>query len=319
MNRSIGPTALEAIDVRFVYPDGIVALAGVSLRVGQGEFVVIMGANGSGKTTLMKVFLGLLRPRQGVVRLGAGDINCFRPAELYRRVGMVFQNPSDQLFASTVELDVAFGPRNLGLSEAEVTRRVEESLAAVDALALRGRPIHHLSYGQQKRVSLAGVLAMRPDILLLDEPTAGLDPAGESQMIDLLVRLNRSRGATLVLSTQSVDLLPVLADRVCVLAQGRVWQEGTPREVFADPCRIAQAGLRVPLVTQLFQDLCGRQGKEKEDRSKVPERPERCRASTGQVPFFPERLPLTVAEARREIVRWLAETRIGCSEDRGSP
>ena len=230
----------------------------------------------------MKVLMRLLRPQQGRVRLGECNIDALRPADLYRRVGMVFQNPADQLFATTVAQDVAFGPRNLGFSEAEVTARTQESLAAVDALMLADRPIHHLSFGQQKRVCLAGVLAMQPSIMLLDEPTAGLDPLAETAMIELLLRLNRQRGVTLILSTHGVDLLPVLADRIYVLARGRIGQEGTPREVFADPRKAAQAGLRIPVIAQLFYELRCRNG-----------------VSVGS-------LPLTVAEAQQQIVEWLA-------------
>jgi len=281
VNRIAAPVAIEAQGVRFAYPDGIEALADVSLRVNQGEFLAVMGANGSGKTTLLKIFMRLLQPQQGEIRLATADIRSLPPAELYRRVGMIFQNPADQLFGATVEEDVAFGPRNLGLSETEVTTRVEESLGAVGALALRTRPIHHLSYGQQKRVCLAGVLAMQPGVLLLDEPTAGLDPVGESQMIELLLQLNRQQKATLIIATHCVDLLPVLADRICVLAAGRVCQEGTPREVFADPRRVAQAGLRMPLVAQLFHQL------QQHDAVAV------------------DTIPLTVAEAHEQILRWL--------------
>jgi cobalt/nickel transport system ATP-binding protein len=281
VDRITAQTALAAENVRFAYPDGIEAIADISLRALEGQFVAVMGANGSGKTTLMKLLMRLLRPQQGRVRLGDVDISGLRPAELYRRLGMVFQNPADQLFAASVEQDVAFGPRNLGLSESEVAARVEEALLAVDAVKLRDRPIHHLSYGQQKRVCVAGVLAMQPSILLLDEPTSGLDPAGESQMIELLLRLNRQQKVTLILSTQSVDLLPVLADRIYILSQGRVYQEGSPREVFADPRRAMQVGLRIPLVAQLFHDL---------------------RQQCGMAPAA---IPLTIAEARQEILQWL--------------
>jgi cobalt/nickel transport system ATP-binding protein len=274
--------AIEARDVRFAYPNGTEALADLTFRAMEGEFVAVMGGNGSGKTTLLKVLMRLLLPQKGEVRMGTADVRGLRPAELYRRMGMVFQNPADQLFGPSVAQDVAFGPRNLGLSEAEVAARVEESLGAVDALALADRPIHQLSYGQQKRVCLAGVLAMQPGILLLDEPTAGLDPAGESQMIDLLVRLNREQKATLVIATHCVDLLPVLADRIYVLGAGCVLQEGPPREVLADPRRAAQAGLRIPLVAQLFHQLHGSNG------------------------HSTDALPLTVAEGRQQILQWLA-------------
>ena len=282
MNRVVGPTAIEARNVAFAYPDGIQALADLSFRALEGELVAVMGANGSGQTTLLKVLMRLLHPEQGEVLSGTDDVRNLRQSELYRRMGMVFQNPADQLFAASVEEDVAFGPRNQGLSEADVAARVEQSLAAVEALALRKRPIHHLSFGQQKRVCLAGVLAMQAGILLLDEPTAGLDPAGEAQMIDLLVQLNRQQKVTLIIATHCVDLLPVLADRIYVLSRGRVWQEGSPHEVLADPQRVAEAGLRIPLVAQLFHQL--------QDHSSPP---------VGSI-------PLTVAEAEQQIRQWLA-------------
>jgi cobalt/nickel transport system ATP-binding protein len=277
VNRSSEPPLVDAQGLHFAYPDGIVALDDLSFHARQGEVVSVMGTNGSGKTTLLKVLMRLLRPQQGTVRLSGDDIGRLPPAELYRRVGMVFQNPADQLFATSVEQDVAFGPRNLGLAESEVAARVEEALGAVDALALRERPIHHLSFGQQKRVCLAGVLAMRPQILLLDEPTAGLDPAGEAKMIELLLALNQQQKITLIMATHCVDLLPVLADRILVLSQGSLCQEGTPQEVFADPARAAAAGLRMPLVAQLFYELCG---------------PEAAGA---------QGLPLTIAEAKERI------------------
>lgn len=295
MNRVAGPIAIEAQDVHFAYPEGIEALADLSFRAEQGEFVTVMGANGSGKTTLLKILMRLLQPQRGAVRLGPDDVRGLTPAELYGRVGMVFQNPADQLFGASVEEDVAFGPRNLGLSDTEVAARVEQSLAAVDATELRGRPIHQLSYGQQKRVCLAGVLAMRPGVLLLDEPTAGLDPWGESQMIDLLMDLNRRHNTTLIVATHCVDLLPVLADRICVLAQGRLWQQGSPQEVFADPRRVAEAGLRIPLVAQLFHEL---------------------RASHG---VALDGLPLTVAEAKRQLLPWLARNSATVADRGNSP
>ncbi len=205
MNPRNGELAVEAAGVSYTYPDGIEALVDISLAAAPGEFVAVMGANGAGKTTLMKILLRLLQPQKGEVRLAGRNIAALRPADLYRQVGMVFQNPADQLFATSVEEDVAFGPRNLGLAEAEVAERVDDALAAVDALSLRGRPIHHLSFGQQRRVCLAGVLAMRPPILVLDEPIAGLDPVSESHMIELLLRLNRREKTTMILSTHSVE------------------------------------------------------------------------------------------------------------------
>ena len=242
--------------------------------------MAVLGANGSGKTTLMKILLRLLRPQQGIVRLHGVDVAGLPAAELYRQIGMVFQNPADQLFAATVEQDVAFGPRNLGLPEVEVAERVEEALTAVDAMPLADRPIQRLSFGQQKRICLAGVLAMQPSILVLDEPTAGLDPVTETQTIELLVRLNRHRNITTIVSTHCMDLLPVLADRIYVLSQGRIRREGPPREVLADRQAAMEAGLRLPLIAQLFHEL---------------------RESGMEI----ESLPLTVDEARRRLLAWL--------------
>jgi cobalt/nickel transport system ATP-binding protein len=154
------PWAISAEAISYAYPNGVEALADLSFCAARGEIVAVLGPNGAGKTTLMKVLLRLLRPKSGHVRIGAADIADLSPAELYRHVGIVLQNPADQLFGASVAEDVAFGPRNLGLSGAELDGRVAESLAAVDAAALAERPIHRLSYGEQKRVCLAGVLAM---------------------------------------------------------------------------------------------------------------------------------------------------------------
>jgi cobalt/nickel transport system ATP-binding protein len=169
----------------------------------------------------------------------------------------------------------------MALAESEITARVDEALEAAGALDLAERSIQQLSFGQQKRVCLAGVLAMQPSILVFDEPTAGLDPAGESQMIELLVRLNRQRKITTILATHCVDLLPVLADRIYVLAHGRVRQEGTPQAIFADGRAVAEAGLRLPLVAQLFREL-------------------------GSHGMACDAVPLTIDDARRQILLWLA-------------
>jgi len=221
--------ALEATGVAFTYQGGSRALDDVDFWVKPGEFVAMLASNGSGKTTLIKLLVGLLKPDKGIVRLNGRDIRGLSRTNLSRSVGLVFQNPTDQLFAATAEEDVAYGPRNLGLDEDEVQRRVAESLESVAASKLRGRAIHHLSFGEQKRVCMAGVLAMRPSTLILDEPTAGLDPAGEALMMKLLNRLNREQGITVVLATHSVDLLPLFADRICVLRLGRVLKQGACR------------------------------------------------------------------------------------------
>ena len=237
---------------RFSYPDGTVALADIRLDVARGEFTGILGANGSGKTTLLKVMDGLIRDYSGRVLLDGADILKLKPREIYRKVGLVFQNPDDQLFAQTVFEDVAFGPRNMGFGEEEVRQRVETALAQVEMAEAAGKNIHNLSYGQKKRVCIAGLLAMGHEILLLDEPTAGLDPMGEQRMMELLASLNRDHGVTIVMATHSVDLVPLFLHRLHVLDHGRVVTSGTPEEVFTSPEALAAVRLRLPHVAELF-------------------------------------------------------------------
>ncbi|MBI2191560.1 MAG: ATP-binding cassette domain-containing protein [Planctomycetes bacterium] len=269
--------------VCFTFPDGTRALHDVDFHADEGEFVALLASNGSGKTTLIKVLVGLLTPQEGSVRLGGMALADLSAPERYQAMGVVLQNPVDQLFAATVEEDVAFGPRNLGLPESEVQQRVSDALEAVSASELRGRAIHHLSFGQQKRVSLAGVLAMRPSILILDEPTAGLDPSGEAAMMRLLHRLNRSGHITIVLATHSVDLLPLFADRIYVLRHGRVLKVGTAQDIFCDQEVIEQASLRLPYVSALLYEMKHVDG----------------------VPIHG--LPLTVGEARHRLLELIPE------------
>lgn len=275
--------AIEGREVSFTYEEGTRALQEVDFRAARGEFVAILASNGSGKTTLIKVLVGLLKPQKGVVAVGGRDIRRVSSLELYQRLGMVFQNPDDQLFSATVEEDVAFGLRNLKLPEPEVQKRVADSLGSVAASDLRRRAIHHLSFGEKKRVALAGVLAMGPSILILDEPTAGLDPAGESLMLHLLQRLNRENGITVVLATHSVDLLPLFADRIYVLNRGQVLKQGPAEEIFCDHDLIHHAGLRLPYISRLLYDLKRYDG----------------------VPI--NGLPLTIGEARKRLLELIPE------------
>lgn len=237
---------------RFSYPDGTSALADIRLDIRRGEFTGILGANGSGKTTLLKVMDGLIRDYSGKVLLDGADILKLKPREIYRKVGLVFQNPDDQLFAHTVIEDVAFGPRNMGFDEEEVQRRVEAALAQVEMTESGNKDIHALSYGQKKRVCIAGLLAMGHEILLLDEPTAGLDPVGELRMMELLASLNRDHGVTIIMATHSVDLVPLFLHRLHILDRGRVVISGTPEEVFTQGESLAAVRLRLPHVAELF-------------------------------------------------------------------
>jgi cobalt/nickel transport system ATP-binding protein len=275
--------AVQASGVSFTYQEGTRALEDVDFWVESGEFVAMLASNGSGKTTLIKVIVGLLEPHRGTVRLNGREVRSIPRKELYQQVGLVLQNPIDQLFAATVEEDVAYGPRNLGLSESEVQQRVDEALQCVAAEELRCRAIHHLSFGEQKRVSMAGVLAMRPSVLVLDEPTAGLDPAGEALMMRLLNRLNRQQGITVILATHSVDLLPLFADRIYVLRRGRVLKQGPADEVFCDHEMIDEACLRLPYIATLLHRMKEHDG----------------------VPI--NGLPLTIGEARMRLLELIPE------------
>ncbi len=246
---------IEAQEVCFAYPQGAQALQDIHFVAREGESVAMLASNGSGKTTLIKVLAGLLKPQKGIVRICGRDIRHVSKRELYQRVGVVFQNPVDQLFAPTVQEDMAFGPRNLGLSESEVKERIEEALESVRASHVLHRAIHHLSFGEQKRVAMAGVLAMKPAILILDEPTAGLDPAGEALMMRLLNQLNRRQGITVILATHCVDTLPLFADRIYTLNHGRVLQQGPAAQVFCDQEVLQRAGLRLPYIAGLLDEL----------------------------------------------------------------
>jgi len=246
------PPILSAHALEHTYPGGVVALAGMTLSVPRGARLAVLGANGSGKTTLFFHLNGSLKPERGELRL-EGVPAAYGHQALIRwrsRVGLVLQDPDDQLFAATVAEDVAFGPLNLGLEPAEVARRVAEALAAVGLEALAQRPTHMLSYGQKRRVTLAGVLAMRPEVILLDEPTAGLDAQGAELLLASLEALNAA-GTTLVFSTHDIDFACHWADRVALLAEGRCLREGAPADLLGDRELLAQAGLRRPLLLEI--------------------------------------------------------------------
>ena len=232
-----------------------VVLRGVDLTVEKGSFVAILGHNGCGKSTLAKHFNALLLPTGGQVIVAdmdtASEDNTY---PIRRLVGMVLQNPDNQLVSTIVEEDVAFGPENLGLPPAEIRARVDEALAAVDMTAYKDHAPHRLSGGQKQRIAIAGVLAMQPDCLLLDEPTAMLDPQGRREVLDTVCRLNREQGMTVVLITHYMEEA-AMADRVVVMDEGRVVLDGTPRQVFVQGERLTALGLDVPQPTALCTAL----------------------------------------------------------------
>ena len=252
---------LEVKNLKYSYNADYQALKGVSLKVERGEMIALLGKNGAGKSTLFLHLNGIYQPDEGKVFIDGEELKYDKKSLLKfrQKVGIVFQNPDDQIFAPTVEEDVAFGPLNLGLSMEEVQDRVTEVLERVGMSGYEKTAPHHLSGGQKKRVAIAGILAMKPEIMVLDEPTAGLDPQGVEDLSKLLDELNEE-GITIIISTHEVDLVPNYANRVFVLVDGLLIGEGTPKEIFAQPEILEKANLKVPIVTDLFQQLEEEQG-----------------------------------------------------------
>lgn len=249
---------IEVKNVTYEYRDengSSAAVRDLNLAIERGSFTVILGHNGSGKSTLAKLLNGLLLPTAGDVLVdGVNTKDEKTEIEVKRKVGMVFQNPDNQLIASVVEEDVAFGPENLGLSPETIRSRVDEALSAVDMLAYRKSAPHRLSGGQKQRIAIAGMLAMQPECLVLDEPTAMLDPKGRAEIVATVRRLNREKGMTVVLITHYMEEAEN-ADRVLVMNDGSLIADGSPREIFSDAERLKTIGLDVPQTTELLYRL----------------------------------------------------------------
>ncbi|MBQ8868113.1 MAG: energy-coupling factor transporter ATPase [Oscillospiraceae bacterium] len=248
-------TLIRCENVSFQYGeerDNLTALKNIDLEINRGEFVAILGHNGSGKSTLAKHFNAVLTPtNEGRVLVGGIDTKDEeRVFEVRRQVGMVFQNPDNQIVATVVEEDVAFAPENLGVEPSEIRRRVDEALEAVGMSEYKKHAPHKLSGGQKQRVAIAGVLAMQSDCIVLDEPTAMLDPQGREQVISTIVKLAREQGKTVVLITHFMEEA-ALCDRVIVMNDGQILLDGTPKEVFSKRAELKSVGLSVPAVTEL--------------------------------------------------------------------
>jgi cobalt/nickel transport system ATP-binding protein len=242
-----GEPLFDLRDVAYVYPSKQVALDGVTLRIWPGERVVLLGANGSGKSTLLKLLDGIVAPTNGSIRAMGLDIAAVAAGadgfRFHREVGLVFQDPDIQLFSATVMDDVAFGPLQLGLSRDEVKARCDEAMAEMGIAHLADRAPFELSGGEKKRAAIASVLSLRPDVVLLDEPTASLDPRTKWVLVDLIQRL-AAAGRTLVVATHELDIVPLIADRVVVLdEQGRVVADGAPAIILADTKLLVAANL----------------------------------------------------------------------------
>jgi len=225
--------------VAFAYPDGSEALRGVSFRITHGESVGIVGANGAGKSTLLLHMNGTLAPSSGTVDIGGLVPGPRTLRDLRKRVGLVFQNPDDQLFCPEVFDDVAFGPINMGLTESEVRKRVAESLVAVGLAGYERRSSHHLSLGEKKRIALASVLSMRPEVLALDEPSSNLDPAAKWGLIQLL----KSLDVTKIVVSHDLELIEALCPRLVIMKQGRILADGATKEIMADRGLLVAGGL----------------------------------------------------------------------------
>ena len=237
---------VEVKNLGFTYPDQTPALQSVSFRIHHGESVAIVGANGAGKSTLLLHLNGYLTPTAGQVRIGDYPLTKETLREVRRTVGMVFQDPDDQLFMSTVFDDVAFGPLNLDLPVEEVTARVDKALATVGLSHLKERPPHRLSSGQKRRVAIASVLSMSPDILVMDEPTSGLDPRARRQLIDLLAGFRHTK----IIATHDLDMVVDLCERTIVMHDGQVKADGPTPEIFEDAELLESCCLEKPLRMQ---------------------------------------------------------------------
>ena len=248
---------LQAKNLRFCYDSGAPALDGVSLDVYPGERIAVLGPNGAGKSTFFLCLNGVLTPESGQILLDGKPADRKARKTLCERVGIVFQNADDQIIASTVAAEVSFGPMNLRLPRDEVARRVDHALDYMDLQEFRARPPHDLSGGEKKRVSIADILAMESEVILLDEPAASLDPAGEERLERVLDRLS-DEGRTLLISTHDVDFAFRWATRAVVFSAGRILADDTPQAVFGDAALLRQAHLRRPVLAEVFAALRAR-------------------------------------------------------------
>ncbi len=246
---------IEVDDIYYTYRDGTEALRGLSLSVGEGERVALLGPNGAGKSTLLLHLNGINIPSRGKVTIIGREVNRKTGRWIRSQVGMVFQDPDDQVFSSTVWEDVAFGPQNMGLDVKEIERRVAGALEAAGMSEHRHKAPCLMSYGQKKRVAIAGVLAMKPRIIVLDEPMAFLDPKGRDSLMGILNQLH-SRGQTIVIATHDVDFAAEWADRVVIVKDGKTLAQGG-RHLLQDIGLIEEAQLRLPVVSKIFQRLPG--------------------------------------------------------------
>jgi len=254
---------LEARDITYSYPYGPPAINGISFHIRKGEKIALVGPNGAGKSTLLLMFNGMIKPDSGMLLYDNRPMQYDRSSlrEMRRKIGFVFQNPDNQIIAPTVFQDVAFGPVNLGMEPDDIRTVVSESLISVGLEGFERRPPHQLSGGEKKRVAMAGILAMNPEILVFDEPTSALDPQGSEDMMELLEEIH-NQGKTIIISTHDVELAYPWADRVILLEDGYILNEDIPERAFANKDLIRKAHLSIPIFLELYLELVKRGMKE---------------------------------------------------------
>ncbi|MBR0058536.1 MAG: ATP-binding cassette domain-containing protein [Methanobrevibacter sp.] len=247
---------LSIKNLSYTYPDGTRALKNINMEILKGQKVAIMGPNGAGKSTLFSHFNGLTEPTSGHLEIDGKKMEYDKNTllEVRQKVGIVFQDPNDQLFAPTVKEDVAFGPMNLGLSYEEVEKRMNEALTLVGMEKFKDKTPHHLSGGQQKRVAIAGIIAMKPEIMILDEPTAGLDPQGVEKVLEILNNLNKE-GMSIVISSHDIEMVNGFAEKIFVLNEGEILASGDKDEIFSDKELLKKAHLKAPITTEILYQL----------------------------------------------------------------
>ncbi len=246
---------IETRDLCYSYPGSVRALEGIQFIAPRNTRIAVIGSNGAGKSTLFKHFNGILKPTSGSVLIRGEPITKENIREVRKFVGIVFQNPDDQIIAPTVAQDVAFGPTNLGLDDATIQHRVSEALRITGIEHIANRAPHHLSGGEKKRVAIAGAIAMEPEVLVLDEPTAGLDPQGVRDLLAFINELKRKSGMTVIFSTHDVSLVPEIADYIYVMDKGRIVARGTVAEIFVQIDLLKSVRLDVPLYPKLIRSL----------------------------------------------------------------
>lgn len=256
---------MQTKNLSYSYPDGTKALDDININIKRGQTIAILGGNGAGKTTLFLNLNGVFKPSSGEVIYSDNPIEYSKKGltALRKAVGLVFQDPDHQLFSANVYQDVSFGPMNLKLTDEIVRKRVENSLKKTGIYDLKDKPTHCLSFGQKKRVAIAGVIAMEPEVLVLDEPTAGLDPKGVGEIMRLLKGMQQNLGFSVIIATHDVDIVPLYCDYVYVLDEGKVALEGSPNEVFTNAEVLRNLHLRLPRIAHLMEILQKNDGFEK--------------------------------------------------------